>query len=192
MARYVALLRGLNVGGHRVKMARLRGLFEELGFDDVTTLIASGNVMFSTASGDLEALCGRIEQHLAHGLGYEVATFIRSPQELESIAAFGDSTADREPSGSTPSPSSLYVFFLPAAADDALRARIADLRSEMDEFAFAGREIFWRIQGKMSESPLFGGGLEKAIRGVPTTMRNMTTVRRLIEKLRTADVDGSE
>ena len=56
MQRYIALLGGINVGGHRVKMAHLRALFEALGFEQVETLIASGNVIFETPVSDTAAL----------------------------------------------------------------------------------------------------------------------------------------
>jgi uncharacterized protein (DUF1697 family) len=179
MPRYVALLRGINVGGHRLKMAHLRRLFEELGFDEVASVIASGNVIFSADSCDVEAIRAKIERHLARELGYDVATFIRSAAELEAIAAFAHSSGapERAPA------SAWYVVFLPAPADEGLRARFADLRSEIDDFVFSGREMYWLIQGKLTNSPLFGAGLDKVTRGVPTTTRNMTTVRRLVEKL---------
>jgi uncharacterized protein (DUF1697 family) len=178
MPRYIALLRGINVGGHRVKMDHLRELFEALDFDDVTTLIASGNVIFSAKSTDGDALQLEIERHLAHELGYEVATFIRTPDELKAVAAFEPPSAKpKDPSAS------LYVMFLPAPASEDLRTTFAGLRSEMDEFHFSGREIYWVIQGKLSESPLFGKRMEKATRAVPNTARNMNTVQRLVGKL---------
>jgi len=55
-------------------------------------------------------------------------------------------------------------------------------RVKMDEFRFSGTEVFWLIQGKLSESPLFSGGLEEVSRGASTTMRNMNTIRRLVSK----------
>ena len=181
MPRYIALLRGINVGGHRVKMDRLRGLFEALGFDDVTTFIASGNVIFSAESPDAEALQGEIEGHLARELGYEVATFIRSPAELEAVAAFQPPVSE----AGDGSASSLYVVFLAAPAGEDLRSTFAGLRTEMDDFYFSGREVYWLIQGKISESPLFGTGIEKATRGLPNTTRNMNTVQKLVRKLDT-------
>lgn len=179
MPRHIAFLRGINVGGHRVKMDRLRGLFKEMDFANVSTFIASGNVIFSSSSGDISSLTARIEQCLAERLGYYVATFIRSPAELEAIAAFEPADAG----GNEPPASSLYVILLRAPADDDLRSSLSSLGSEMDEFRFSGREVYWLIQGKLSESPLFGSGLEKATRGVPTTTRNITTIRRLVAKL---------
>jgi len=78
--------------------------------------------------------------------------------------------------------SSHYVIFLPGPASDSLRSEFAGLCSETDDFQCSGAEVHWRIQGKVTESPLFGAGLERATRGVLTTTRNMNTVRRLIAK----------
>lgn len=176
--RYFTFLRGINVGGHRVKMDRLKALFEELELSAVETFIASGNVIFSAQARDSHALEREIEQHLERELGYVVATFIRSPSELRAIASVTPPTAN-EPAGPEPS---LYVVFLPAPADVEMRRRFEALRSSMDDFSFAGREIYWHIDGKLTESPLFGSGLAKATGTVPTTTRNMTTVRRLVAK----------
>lgn len=180
MRQYIAFLRGINVGGHRVKMDRLRELFEGLGLSDVSTFIASGNVIFSTDSDDVEALSDRIERHLSRALGYEVATFLRSPTQLEKMASFhapvrGDGKDSRH---------SVYVVLLRAPASEDLRSRLAELCTEMDEFFVSGTEIYWRIEGKLSESPLFGRGLERVLRGLPTTTRNLNTLRRLAAKSR--------
>ena len=88
MSRYVALLRAINVGGHVVKMDRLRTLFEELDFTDVETVIASGNVLFSSSARSAAALEAKIERHLESALGYEVTTFVRTPAEMSTVAAF--------------------------------------------------------------------------------------------------------
>jgi uncharacterized protein (DUF1697 family) len=85
--RYIALLRGINVGGHVVKMGWLRDLFGELGFDQVRTYIQSGNVFFDSADRDTATLRARIEEHLRAALGYDVATCLRTADELEAIVA---------------------------------------------------------------------------------------------------------
>ena len=180
MPRYFAFLRGINVGGHRVKMDRLRELVESLGFEQVETFIASGNVIFSSASRDVHAMEDRIARQLQEALGYEVPTLIRSRSELESIATF-------EPSEPAPSDQSVYVIFLREAADAELRRRLDDLGSDTDRFEFASREAYWLIRGKLSESPLFSMGLAKMTGGASTTMRNMTTVRKLVAKYPTSD-----
>jgi len=176
--RYVALLRGINVGGHRVEMRRLRALFEELGLRDVSTFIASGNVVFSTDTDDVDALRADIEGHLERELGYEVATFLRTPGELTVTADAGKGDAhDGE------SDASHYVIFLHDPAPESLRSAFTALESDVDAFDCEGREIHWRTRGKLSESPLFGGAIERVTRGIPTTTRNMNTLRRLVVKL---------
>ncbi len=180
MPRYFALLRGINVGGHRVKMDRLRELVEVLGFEHVETFIASGNVIFSSVSRDVPAMEERIARRLREALGYEVPTLIRTQSELESIATF-------EPSEPALTDQSVYVIFLTEAAGVDLRRNLDSLSTDTDRFEFAGREAYWLIRGKLSESPLFGMGLTKMTGGVLTTMRNMTTIRRLVAKYPTED-----
>lgn len=87
MIRYIALLRGINVGSHSVKMERLRELFKELGLQNVRSYINSGNLFFDTNDSDRTKLSSNIEQHLRAALGFEVPTFLRTPAELESLLA---------------------------------------------------------------------------------------------------------
>lgn len=174
--RYITFLRGLNVGGHRVKMDRLRTLFEELDLEDVSTFIASGNVVFSTEADDVDVLRRRIESHLADALGYEVPAFIRSPAELAAVVALGAS--DEASSGA-----SHYVLFLDMPLPEAVRSRVSELDSAVDRFHFEETEIHWHVQGKLTESPLFAGStLDRATKGVQITMRTMNTLRRIAAK----------
>ncbi|MBL8992853.1 MAG: DUF1697 domain-containing protein, partial [Spirochaetia bacterium] len=88
MARYAAFLRAINVGGHTVKMDVLKKYFQDLGFTEIETFIASGNVVFSSNSKNISELEKQIEVLLHKSLGYEVATFIRLTSELPKIAAY--------------------------------------------------------------------------------------------------------
>ncbi len=95
--RYIALLRGINVGGHQVKMERLRALFGELGHEHVRTFIQSGNVFFDTADtavGDRATLTAAIEAHLLAALGYAVPTYLRTVPELERTLALDPFTSE--------------------------------------------------------------------------------------------------
>ncbi len=85
--RYIALLRGINVGGHTVRMEELRLLFEDLGLENVRTYIQSGNAFFSARDADPAALTRKIERRLEKSLGFEVAVFLRTIPEFESILA---------------------------------------------------------------------------------------------------------
>jgi uncharacterized protein (DUF1697 family) len=84
---YIAFLRGINVGGHSVKMDRLRGLFGELGVDQVRSYIQTGNVFFESSETDTQALRTKIERHLRAALGYEVTTCVRTVEDVEKLLA---------------------------------------------------------------------------------------------------------
>ena len=168
--RYIALLRAINVGGHTVKMDRLRSLFEAAGAKDVETFIASGNVIFTSKSGEA-ALEKKLAAHLAKELGYEVGVFLRTPSELSNAAAHEDVNG------------SLYVGFLHAPATAAAKKNLKALETDSDTFEFKGRDFYWLITTSMGQSKLTGARVEKAL-GVSTTMRNITTVRKLAEKYR--------
>jgi uncharacterized protein (DUF1697 family) len=84
---YVALLSGINVGGHSVKMDVLRGLFAELGFARVRSYIQTGNVFFESDEADTQALRTKIERHLSDALGFGATTCLRTVDELEHLLA---------------------------------------------------------------------------------------------------------
>lgn len=86
-ATYVALLRGINVGGHVVTMERLRALCGELGLERVRTYIQTGNVFFESGTHDPRALRALIERHLQAALGYPVPVCLRTVGELEELLA---------------------------------------------------------------------------------------------------------
>ena len=178
MQRYIAFLRGINVGGHNVKMETLRSAFAALGFANVATFIASGNIIFEAHANNAYALEQRIEEHLLQTLGYDVPTFIRSVNELAAIASYqAFPLADVELSAS-----SLYVVFLRMVPPDAVREKLVTLSTPSDDFHQHEREIYWLCRTRLSESPLFSGGLLEKTVNVPLTMRNITTVRKLAAK----------
>src|ERR1043165_1265766 len=94
MNRYVAFLRAINVGGHIVKMDQLRELFKQMGFDNVETFIASGNVLFSSSSHDADLIEKQIEDALEEALGYPVGAFVRTPDEIQAVAYFDSEKRD--------------------------------------------------------------------------------------------------
>ena len=175
MPQYVAFLRGINVGGHRVKMEVLRGSFTALGLEDVETFLASGNVIFACRGGDAATLEQRIEQHLANQLGFATTTRLRTLPALAEIAAFPAFPRAR-------ADDSRYVCFLRAEPDAATRRAFLGLRSAVDEFRIRGRELYWLCRGKISEVSVAWPELEKLIRSCDATSRNLTTIRRLVEQ----------
>ncbi len=174
MPTYAAFLRAINVGGHVVKMDRLRKIFEDAGARDVETVIASGNVLFTSSSKNERALAAKLAGCLETALGYEVATFLRTPAELAE-------TAGRRLFGRTDG-ANLYIGFLSAAPSAASVRALRACANEVDDFRVAGREVHWLCRKSFSQSVFSGAKLEKVL-GAATTLRNITTVRRIAEKL---------
>ncbi|MCE1254541.1 MAG: DUF1697 domain-containing protein [Anaerolineae bacterium] len=175
--RYIAFLRAINVGGHNVKMDRLQVLFESCGLLKVETFITSGNVIFETEQQekrrDLEM---RIENVLQRELGYEVATFLRTPGEVTRISL-------RQPFSTAlfESARAFNVGFLTDEADAGQVEKIIKLSSDVDAFTVEGREFYWLCQQKQSESKFSANLFERAIK-TKTTLRGINTLVRLAAK----------
>lgn len=176
MPRYIAFLRAINVGGRTVSMEALRAQFEALGFLQVETFIASGNVIFTTPSPGGPALRRRIETGLQQALGYEVTTFLRTDAELQAIAGSPPfHEAARRQAGA------FNVGFLAQALDEAQVARLLQLRTVIDDFEVKGREVYWLCKFKQSESKFSNAVLERTLQ-LKATFRNFNTVTRLAAK----------
>lgn len=177
MPKYVAFLRAINVGGHIVKMDQLRKLFEVVPLENVETFIASGNVIFDSKSKNVAALEKKIAKHLHDSLGYPVATFIRSLDEIARISAFKPfSDSEIEADGNQ-----VYVIFIGDKPTDAAIEKIMSLRSDIDDFCCSEREVYWLYRRKAGESKIYGPLLEKSL-GIQATVRNVNTVQRLNKK----------
>jgi uncharacterized protein (DUF1697 family) len=175
MARYLAFLRGVNVGGHQVPMAKLREELTGLGFGDVETLINSGNVILTDDTRRKAATIEKgIEAHLREWLGYEVATFVRTPAEVAAVA-------ECVPFPELPPNGAVHVQFLRAAPAAAVQCQVVACAAGDDRLAFHKRELYWWCPSKMKDSPVDMGAVAKLL-GEPYTSRNITTVRRLAAK----------
>lgn len=175
--RYVAFLRAINVGGHVVKMADLRKLFESMGLDAVETFIASGNVVFESPAKTDRAFEEKIEAHLKKRLGYQVDTFVRSLAELRAIAEyqpFSGSEFDIDKS-------SLYVGFLTTRLSADVARKLNALRTSDEAFHAHGREFYWISAVGIGQSVFTGATLDKILRA-PATVRNINTIRRVVAK----------
>lgn len=175
---YIALLRGINVGGHTVKMEQLRGLFSELGFGRVRSYIQTGNVFFESGEQDTQALRAAIERHLRAALGYEVATCLRTIDGLEQLVA-------HDPfKGIAVTPEMrLAVSFLaePAAIELPVPYLTPDGAYELIEMTPTELFVVWHLQnGRPGNSY---GLLEKHIR-VPATTRFWHTTAKILAAAR--------
>jgi len=181
MPRFTAFLRAINVGGGRtVKMDILRGIFESLGFSEVETFIASGNVVFKTRTKNSKALERKIEKRLRQELGYEVAVFIRTSAELVEIANY-----EPFPESKTDALTARNVIFLADALDQKLTKKVKALRTDSDEFRVRGRETYW-LRRRKRRVPFSTVPLEKIL-GRPFTVRSSDTVRKIAGKYYSTD-----
>jgi uncharacterized protein (DUF1697 family) len=177
LSRLVAFLRAINVGGHVVKMADLRTLFESLGFSHVTTFIASGNVIFDSKSKSLAALEKRIEARLLESLDYEVATFIRTPAELIAVSRYEPFTAPERESALA-----LNVAFLAEPLTKEAGKTLLGFETDNDRFHSHGREVYWLCQKRQSDSKFTNVRFERALR-CRATWRGVRTVSKLAASL---------
>ncbi len=174
MPRSIAFLRGINVGGHRVRMETLRDAFVDLGFTGVRTFIASGNVIFDGTRASPATLERRIETHLAQRLGYAVPTFLRSPAELRDVIEH-EAFAPADVAAAH----AVYVMFLRERVSDEVTRAVATLETPNDAFHVRGREIYWLCRSRLTESLVPASAFGRALGKPPTTMRNMTMLKKL-------------
>lgn len=175
--RYVAFLRAVNVGGRVVKMQQLKALCQSIPLDDVSTFIASGNVIFDSkqSPAQLETL---IEKKLKAALGYDVPTMVRAASDLQAIVKTV-TALDLEEGGSA----RLYVGFLKLAPTAGTVKAVRALSNDIDVLSVKGSELYWTCRATLTESTFGGARLEKLLLG-KATFRNFNTVRRLAERLR--------
>ena len=170
MGRHVAFLGGLNVGtAHRVSMADLRRHFVDLGFDDVSTYINSGNVVFS-ATRPSEST---IERALERELGFAVPTFVRTEAAVRTLV-------DASPFGDVPG--TVLVGFLKDAPAAAANRAVAALGTDADTLEVRGTELWWHLPNGQMGSKLPRNWGTKADLG-PMTTRNLTMLTKLAAKL---------
>jgi uncharacterized protein (DUF1697 family) len=176
MARYVAFLRGMNLGGRRITNDELRSHFEALGYEDVDTFRASGNVIFAVAGEEAAKLTVRLEEGLGDLLGYEVPVFLRSAQALRAIAAHEPFEAKQIAASKGKLQIALLARKPPAAAAKEALAHSTD----EDRLAIEDRELYWLPDGGLSDSGLDLKALA-AILG-PMTIRTKGTIDQIAAK----------
>jgi uncharacterized protein (DUF1697 family) len=172
MARLVALLRGINLGSkRRVPMADLRELISELGYEDVRTVLQSGNVVFTGAKAKARET---LETGLEERYGFKVDVVLRTMAELRAVV-------DDEPFGDEVDNLTRYfVVFLPSAPNANAVETLKKTDFAPDEFKAGGRELYaWCPEG-MQNSALMRA-LGKPGLAETATVRNMSTVKKLLE-----------
>ena len=175
--RYVAFLRGINLGKRRLPMSKLKVLFEELGFEKVETFIASGNVLFSVRrSVDAAQLESRISTHLASALGYSVETFLRTADDVVRIASEKIFAEDGKVEVN------IHVAFLKEKISASAARQLETVETGYDQLRAKGREFYWLTLGEISKSKVWTLPEVKKISLPSCTMRNIRTIRKLAAK----------
>ena len=151
MNRYVALLRGINVGGNNlIKMTALKACFEAQGFEEVSTFIASGNVLFTAGAAPVAPLRRRLEATLSKTFGYQATLVLRSQKQMREVVA-------RAPRGfgTQPAKYRYTVVFLKEPLTAAAAIREVATKPGVDE-VYAGRGVlyFSRLDSKATQSRL--------------------------------------
>ena len=174
-SHFVALLRGINVGGrNKVSMPELKSSLASLGLEDVVTYIQSGNVVFRSPTGDRKELAARMERQIAEAFGVSPTVLLRTPSELVKIAdgnPFLKAEADHS--------KQLHVVFLGGRPSADAVAQLDPGRSPPDEFSVRGSEIYLHLPNGSGRSKLTLDYFERRL-GLAATARNWNTLLKLL------------
>jgi uncharacterized protein (DUF1697 family) len=175
MPVFVSLIRGINVGGNKlIKMDALKALHEGLGFEDVKTLLASGNVVFTARDKDRKKLPGAIEAAIEKEIGFRPTVMVRSATELKAIA-------ERNPFAkmAKTNPGHLVWMALAGKPHSDAQARLARAYSGPEEIEIVGEDAYITYPNGIGRSKLTNALLEKHL-GVAGTARNWNTLTKLL------------
>ncbi len=182
---YVALLRGINVGGkNMLPMKMLAAMFGDAGCTEVRTYIQSGNVVFRALPSVVEGLPDRIASEIEAQLGLRVPVVMRSAEEMASVLVRSPFLGE----GASLEGKSLYVFFLADLPDASAVAKLDPDRSPPDRYVVNGREIYAHLLNG-ARSKLTNAYFDSKLKTV-STARNWNTVVKLSEMMKADDDAG--
>ena len=170
--KYVALLRGVNVGGRVVKMDEVRHLFESLGYSEVSTVLQSGNVVFTSSTSEVD-LADEIAVALTEAFDYPAKVLVRSIAFVQQVAAnypFEASDASKQN----------YVIFFEGGLEEALAEDAKDLDSTVDRIEVAAGVLYWQVAKGMTLKSELAKLLTLAKYRDFHTNRNMNTLQKII------------
>ncbi|MDF2484908.1 MAG: hypothetical protein K0R46_1076 [Herbinix sp.] len=185
MTTYIALLRGINVGGKNIiKMALLKQVFETIGLLEVNTYIQSGNVLFKSEEAE-DLLQKRIEQEIEKAFGFAVNVVLRTSSELEHIIMNCPFSEEEVSAAEASSDSeSLYVSLLTLAPPQGKVEALSLYKSEDELYKIIGREVYLLFHQSIRDSKL-ANKLQKL--DASATVRNWKTLSKLLELSKAMD-----
>jgi len=173
--RYVALLRGINVGGNTmIKMAELKNSFESLGLKNVVTYVNSGNLAFDTTKTAERALIKKLEDLIDKNFGKQVPVMLREQKEITAIIAANPFEGEFE------SHKEMHVLFLKEEMPEDKQTQLHDAATGNERFAVKGREIYCHLPTGVADSLLGKQFIEAKLKTMYTG-RNWRTVERLAD-----------
>jgi len=176
MPIYIALLRGINVGGNKpIKMEQLRKSFAALGLDRVATYIQSGNVVFQAGKVSPSSLSKKIEDRILADFGHSVSVILRTADEMKQAIANNPFLKDRGID-----PTKLHVMFLSNAPASAVLEKLETMTMKPDRSCCLGKEIYLYLPNGTSQSSLMKTPLDRVL-SVVTTTRNWNTANQLLQ-----------
>lgn len=175
MIKYMAFLRGINVGGKNlIKMERLKSLFESVGFENVKTYIQSGNVIFEPTENSKEKIIKRIEKELNKYFGESVLVFLRTFAEIEAIVKYNP-FAKIKIAHST----KLYVSFIGNEFNKKPKLPLVSAKKDVEVIAIKNCEVYCitvEINGRFG----FPNNFVEDYFGVASTSRNWNTITKIV------------
>ncbi|WP_155204350.1 DUF1697 domain-containing protein [Xanthovirga aplysinae] len=175
--RYIALLRGINIGRYRkILMADLRKLFEDLGFSGVTTYIQTGNIVLNTSGKvSIDELANNIEQSLFSAYGFEVPVIVRTVEEINELIVNNPFLKNGKVEVER-----LHLTFLKDNPTIEKLEKVINIDSTPDKFEIVNKNIFIYCSKLYSDSKLGNTFFENTLK-VKGTTRNWKTVLKLSE-----------
>jgi len=174
--KYIALLRGINVGGNnKVSMAELRQCFESLGFKDVITYINSGNVIFNTAQTDIAVLVRQCEEIIGSTFGFRIVCAVISADDLHDAIKHAPSWWGLDDGDKH---NAIFVI-APSTTNNVMEA-VGEAKPEYEKVISYGSVIFWtaplKTFSRTRYSKIVGSAVYKSV-----TIRNANTAKKLVE-----------
>lgn len=177
MPRHAAFLRAINVGGRRITNDRLAAAVEAVGFTDVSTFLASGNVIYEAGDHDPASAGEQLEVGMQEHLGFASEAFVRTAGDLDGILE----ATPFEAEALTDAVTKPQIVFLRGALDAATAGSIHALATDDDQLRLIGSELHWLPMKGVGRADLDWKRLGPLL-GV-STVRNINTVRRIRPKL---------
>lgn len=177
MNRYIALLRAINVGGHRkIKMNDLKAMFKLMGYRNVSTYIQSGNVVFDAAGENLSQISARITKQIEESFGHEVPVILRTPGQMNGALNNFPFEEGKGWKG--------YISFLMHQPDSDKPEKIIEYSSEIEKFILKGKELHVLINKKTDRKTHFSNNFIEQQLACTATSRNLRTVAKILELAR--------